>query len=84
MLLSRKILIFLLLLTLFFGGCATINDPMQGVVYEGIYLKDLCERYNANLTWDSISQVVTVKGRGIDVRGMVGSDTVFVGQKRFD
>ena len=67
---------------LFLGGCATINDPLQVVTYEGVYLKDLCDKYNASLTFDSISQVVLINGRGIDIRGMVGSDIVFVGSRK--
>jgi len=76
---------FIISLILFLGilaGCTSIQTvPRKKVSYQGVYLKDLSKKYDLTLEWDSVSQVILLKGSDIDIRAMVGSDIVIMGDK---
>lgn len=75
----RKFLAVSILAGIFLSGCATV--PREGKVQE-VALQELCDRYQIEMQWDSISQVVTLTDGQIKARILVGSEVVVVEEER--
>ncbi len=74
--------ILVIFLVAMISGCATVpKRPPVGVKKEAD-LKDICARNNVVWQWDQVSQVVTLKYRGLKAQVLVGSDLVLIGEKR--
>ncbi|OGX26552.1 MAG: hypothetical protein A2787_04420 [Omnitrophica WOR_2 bacterium RIFCSPHIGHO2_01_FULL_48_9] len=69
---------FCILFILGMGGCATVPKGTSGITN----LKDLCDRNGVEFDWDSVSQVVTLKGFNLRAKVLVGSDIVMVGKDK--
>lgn len=67
------------ILALFVYGCATA--PVSGPVDETV-LKDLCQHYDVQWEWDSVSQVVTLTRQGLRAKAMAGSDLIAMGDEQ--
>lgn len=78
----RSHIIWFLSLGIFLSGCAA--PSARRIVPQDIILQDLCQRYNVNWDWDSVSQVVTLSRRGLKAKAMVGSDLVIVGEEKIN
>ncbi|HOW35215.1 MAG TPA: N-acetylmuramoyl-L-alanine amidase [Candidatus Omnitrophota bacterium] len=69
----------LIILALSVYGCATA--PIS-VSPEEAVLKDLCQRYDVQWEWDSVSQVVTLTRQGLKAKAMAGSDLIVMGDEK--
>ncbi len=82
--LKQKIAIVVFFSIVLVSGCATtkpeIGMPVPGK--EGFVLKTLCELQGIDWQWDTISQVVVLKGNGREAKALVGSDVVLIGDER--
>lgn len=64
------------------SGCATVPKQPSVSARKETYLKDICDRNNISWQWDQVSQVVTLRFRGIEAKVLVGSDLVLIGEDR--
>ncbi|MCK5180856.1 MAG: N-acetylmuramoyl-L-alanine amidase [Candidatus Omnitrophica bacterium] len=64
------------------SGCATVPKQPSVSAKKETYLKDICDRNNISWRWDQVSQVVTLRFRGIEAKVLVGSDLVIIGGDR--
>ncbi len=75
----RKIFYLFIIFSLFLSGCAT--TPYRGVQRNDIILKDLCISYGFDCTMDSVTQVIKLKRKHFEIRGLIGSNIVIVKDK---
>ncbi len=68
---------FVLCLLFLLPGCVSVQTPR-----ETTSLKELCEQYDINWYWDSVSQAVTLSKGSLSAKGLVGSEVVVVNQKK--
>jgi len=61
-------------------GCATqpLGLPSAG----GISLSDICQQYNIQWQFDSITQVVFLEYKGHKAKALIGSEVVLLGQEK--
>jgi N-acetylmuramoyl-L-alanine amidase len=45
-------------------------------------LQELSEKYHISMQWDDVSQVVTLRGAGLEAKGLVGSEVVMLAEER--
>ncbi|MDD3374454.1 MAG: N-acetylmuramoyl-L-alanine amidase [Candidatus Omnitrophica bacterium] len=64
---------------IFLSGCAA--TPFQRLEKKDLVLKDLCARYGFSCTMDSVTQLIKLKRKGFEARGLIGSSTVVVDGK---
>jgi len=72
-----------LLLAIFLSGCATVPKPeLPETKMPEAPLKDLCEKYNLVCKWDSLSQVISLKGYSLSAKALIDSNIVLVDEKK--
>ncbi|MDP8266525.1 MAG: N-acetylmuramoyl-L-alanine amidase [Candidatus Aceula meridiana] len=76
--LTFSLAIFLLTI----GGCASAPKGGPGVPQKDLVLKDLCVRYGISCVLDSVSQVITLKRKGVKAKAILASDVVVVDSKK--
>lgn len=66
---------------LWLGGCSTTPRPVAVELREN-HLKELCTQFNLQMTWDSVTEVVTLEKNGMKARALVGSEVVVLGDEK--
>ncbi len=75
--LKNSLTVFFVLFCFWISGCATA--PGGGTVSHGqLNLTDLCQKYDVQIHWDPIGQMVTLDKDGIKAKAIVGSSLVIV------
>jgi N-acetylmuramoyl-L-alanine amidase len=77
----KKFLSFILLiLSLALGGCATLTPPPTTTA--GIPLQEICQKYNVQWQFDSVTQVVLLEYKDRKAKALIGSAVVLIGQQK--
>ncbi|MBF0522536.1 MAG: N-acetylmuramoyl-L-alanine amidase [Candidatus Omnitrophica bacterium] len=71
-----------LVLIIGFSGCATVKPKVIVQKKEGFLLKDLCSHYGITWEWDHVAQTIDLKNKENDIRLLVGSNVMFVGDRK--
>lgn len=79
-----NIIIVGLLLAMSAGGCKTTKSSVKPQVpllrHEGFYLRDMVKMYDFDLSWDSLTQTITLRSQDQIFKMMVDCDLFMIGE----
>jgi len=66
------------------SGCRTVDPNIlePRLSSEEVLLKDLCQKYDIELEWDNVTQIILLRGENLEARTMVGSNIVIIGERQ--
>lgn len=81
--------LFFISFLLFLSGCVTtqpvvVNPPPPLDIQEKLSLKTLCDLYQVQWSWDSVSQVIVLNGNHQEAKGLVGSNVFLIGDESIE
>jgi len=77
---QRFLFIFIVMVG-FAGGCSTAPKTVTTVSPGETSLKDLCESYHVQWSFDSVGQVITLRKGDQNATALIGSEMVMVGEE---